>query len=138
MCFLKNVCRLVVVCMIVVRSHCRHQHVLPYVAAVVLALSVIILFLTDPPHLPLPRSSPTICSSGKPWTMMMDRPRRVSRTSTVPQCLHRACCPCSSPSSLSLSSSSKNAPLKVGGGRPPRNHARTPPLPRRRRRHPPS
>ena len=41
--------------------------------------------------------------------------------------LLRAHRPCSSPSSLLSSSSSQNAPPKVGRGLPPRNRARTPP-----------
>ena len=49
----------------------------------------------------------------------------------------RAHHPCSSSSSLLSFSSSQNTLPKVGRGRPPRNHARNPLLPRQCRRHPP-
>ena len=109
-----------------------------FVVAIVFALSVIISSATDPPRPPSPWSSPTIGASGEPWTTTMTAcPRRASQTSTASQRLLRARRPCLSLlSSLSFSSSQNTLP-KVGGGRPPRNRARTPPLPRRCRRHPP-
>ena len=123
---------------VVLRSRCRHRRIPRSVVAVVFAPSVILLPTTNPPHPPSPRSSPTIGASGEPWTTtMMARPHRASQTSSVSRRLLRARCPCSSPSSLLSSSSSRNALPKVGGGRPPRNRAPTPMLPRWCRRHPP-
>ena len=124
--------------MVVDRSHCGHRRI-PRSIAVVFAPSVIVLSATDPPRPPSPWSSPTIGASGEPWTTTMTAcPRRVSRTSTTSRRLLRARHPCSSPSSSLSFFSSQNALPKVGGGRPPRNRARTPPLPRWCRRHPPS
>ena len=124
--------------MVVDHSRCRHIRI-PCSVAVVFAPSVIVSSATDPPRPPSPQSSPTIGASGEPWTMTMTaRPRRASRTSTVSRRLLRARRPCSFPLSSLLFSSSQNALPKVGGGRPPRNCARTPPLPCRFCRHPPS
>ncbi len=124
--------------MVVDRSRCGHRRI-PRSVAVVFAPSVIILSSTDPPRPPSPWSLPTIGTLGEPWTTTMTaRPCRASRTLTATRRLLRARCPCSSPSSSLSFFSSQNAFLKVGGGRPPRNRARTPPLPRRCHRHPPS
>ena len=124
--------------MVVDRSRCGHQRI-PRSVAVVFAPSVIVSSATDPPRLPSPWSSPTIGASGEPWTTTMTaRPRRTSRTSTTSRRLLRARRPCSSPSSSLSFFSSQNALPKVSGGRPPRNRARTPPLPRWCRLHPPS
>ena len=124
--------------MVVDRSRCGHRRI-PRSIAVVFAPSVIVLSATDPPRPPSPRSSPTIGASGEPWTTTTTaRPCRASRTSTASRRLFCARRPCSSPSSSLSFSSSHNALPKVGGGRPPRNCARTPPLPCRCCRHPPS
>ena len=97
------------------------------VVAVVFAPSVIVSSATDPPRLPSPRSSPRIGASGKLWTTTTTAcPCRASRTSTASCHLLCACCPCLSPSSMLLSSSSRNALPKVGGERPPRNCTPTP------------
>ena len=129
---------LVVVCMVVVRSGCRHRRIPRSVVAVVFAPSVIISYATDLPCPPSPRSSSTIGASGKLWTTMTTAcPCRASRTLTASRrllCAHR---PCLSPLSLLSSSSSQNALPKVSGGGPPRNRARTPLLPHQCRRHPP-
>ena len=70
------------------------------VVAVVCAPSVIVSSATDPPPLPLPRSSLMIVALGEPWTKTMTAcPRRASRTSTASRRLLRARRPCSSPSS---------------------------------------
>ena len=122
-----------------VRSRCRHQCIPRSVVAVILTPSVIVLSTTDPPCLPSSRSSLMIGASGKPWTTTtMDRPRRVSRTSTASRRLLCARRPCSSPFSLLSSSSSQNALPKVGGGRPPKSREHTPLLPRWCCHHPPS
>ena len=124
--------------MVVNRSRCRHRCI-PRSVAVVFAPSVIISSATDPPRPPSPWSSPTIGASGEPWTTTMTAcPFRASQTSTASRHLLRARRPCSSPLSSLPFSSSQNTLLKVGGGQPPRNRARTHPLPRRCRRHPPS
>ena len=131
--------RLVVVCMVVVRSGCLHQRIPRSVVALVFAPSVIISYATDLPRPPSPRSSSMIGASGEPWTTMTTAcPCRASRTLTASRRLLCARHPCSSPLSLLSSSSSRNALPKVGGGGPPRNRARTPLLPRRCRCHPPS
>ena len=126
-------------CIMVVNcSRCCHRRIPRSVVAVVFAPSVIVSSATDPPRPPSPRSSPTIGASGEPWTTTTTAcPRRASQTSTAARRLLRARRPCSSPSSSLSFSSSQNTLPKVGGGRPPRNCARTPPLPRRCRRHPP-
>ncbi len=124
--------------MVVDRCRCRHRRI-PRSVAVVFAPSVIVSSATDPPRPPSPRSLPTIGASGETRTTTTTAcSRRASRTSTASRCLLRACRPCSSPLSLLSFSSSQNTLPKVGGGRPPRNRARTPPLPRRCCRHPPS
>ena len=131
--------RLIVVCMVVVRSRRCHRRIPRSVVAAVIAPSVIVSSATDPPRPPSPQSSPAIGASGEPWTTTMTaRPRRASRTLTASRRLLRARRPCSSPSSSLSFSSSQNALPKVGGGRPPKICARTTPLPCRCRRHPPS
>ena len=142
MCFLlsiKLLCDCAGLVVVVVRSGCRHRCIPHSVVAVGFAPSVIVSSATDLPRPPSPRSSPTIGASGEPWTTSRTaRPFRASRTSTASRRLLRAHRPCSSPSSSLSSSSSQNALPKVGGGRPPRNCVRTPPLLRRCCRYPPS
>ena len=100
-----------------VHSRCRHQRIPRSVVAVILTPSVIVLSTTDPPHPPSPRSTPTIGTSGEPWTTTtMACPHRASRTLTASRCLLHARRPCWSPSSALSSSSSQNAPPKTGGG----------------------
>ncbi len=102
--------------MVVIRSPCGHRRIPSSVVAAVVTPSVIVSSATDPPRSPSPRSSPAIGASGEPWTTTTTARLRRRR-------LLHACRPCSSPSSSLSSSSSQNALPKVGGGRPPRNHA---------------
>jgi len=101
---------------------CRHLCIPCSIIAGILTLSEVVSYKTDPPRLPC---------HGCRRRSALRASRRTATTMTTPRgsLVFRRCNLFSS--SSSSVSSSKNAPLKVGAARPPRNRTRTLPLPRR-------